>query len=162
MAEMPMGELAISYLRALFNSPEIPGGLAYPRALKQCKLDKTFESLDRIDRLLDAIRAEQKPTLGEFIAVDEQNNFLTLLAFYVSYMISQLPGKRIAWLSYDEFIAENPDSAKLMPPVYEYSIVCQIEKPDGGAQSFFPLVPIVERLFEGPTKSVRFSVEAYR
>ncbi len=160
MAEMQ--DLAMSYLSALFNSPEIPGGLAYPKALKQCNLDRSFDSLDRIDRLLDAIREAQKPTLDEFIAVEAQHNFLFLLAFYASYMITRSPNvKNMRWLSYDELVAENPGVASAWPRRFESSIVFQFRKADGNDREFLPLVPIVIRLFEGPSKSVRFSVEGF-
>ena len=147
-------------MQGLFNSPEIPGGLAYPKALRQCNLDRTLDSLDRIDRLLDAIREKQKPGLDEFIAVEEQHNFLFMLAFYASYMISRSPGVQIGWRSYDEFIAENPGMAGAWPRRFESSIVCEVMK-DGKLRQFLPLVPIVIRLFEGPSKSVRFSVEGF-
>jgi len=154
-----MQELALSYLQALFTAEEI-GGIAYPKAIKQCNLDRSFESLDRIDQLLDAIREKQKPTLDEFIAVEEQYNFLYMLAFYASYMISRSPGVQVGWQSYDQFIAENPGMAGAWPKRFESSIVCLVLK-DGKEKQFLPLVPIVIRLFEGPSKSVRFSVEGF-
>ena len=159
---MSMNEIYEKYLNAFFRGEEIPGGLSYKTALGQCKLDGSMASLKKIDLLLDQIRERHRPNFDEFIAVQANQNFLYLLAFYTGNAIATAADADLDWLSYAEFIALDPSLASVWPRAFESSIVCLIAKPSNKVKQMLPLVPIVIRLFEGPEeKSVWFSATGF-
>ena len=146
------------YLEAFFSQAEFPGGLSFRKALNQCSLDGTLESLDRVDSLLDQIRTKLKPQFNSFLDEAANQNFLYLLCFYVGSVIAKKSGKDVRWLSYQDMLREIPDDMqkRMFPECFQTSATCIT------AGSFFvPLHSITSRLFdEITTKSVRASAEA--
>ncbi len=155
---MPINELATKYLETFKRNEEFPDGLSYRKALAQCNLDYSRESLSRIDQLLDQIRTQLKPDRSKFMADYANQTFLYLLAFYVGTTISKQSGNQVNWYQYDEMLKVIPDNKSFFPECFATSITCIIDK-----KGFFvPLASIEERLFEEPpTKSVKFSAEGF-
>ena len=146
------------YLDAYYSGAEFPGGLAFRKALGQCSLDGTLDSLDRVDSLLDQIRKKLRPQFDPFLEDAANQNFLYLLCFYVGDVIGRSSGKRVRWLSYPDMLREIPDKAQrtMFPECFQTSATCIT-----AASFFVPLASIVSRLFdEHVTKSVRASAEA--
>ncbi len=56
-------------------------GFSFRTALKQSNLDATWESLDRVDYLLDQIRSKIKPKFGPFLNDPANQNFLYFFVF---------------------------------------------------------------------------------
>jgi hypothetical protein len=155
---MDMNAQAQVYLNAYVSQAEFPGGLSFRKALGQCSLDGTMESLDRVDSLLDQIRRKLKPQFNTFLDDPANQNFLYLLCFYVGYVISKTSGKDVRWLSYQDMLTEIPDDAqkRMFPECFQTSATCIT-----AASFFVPLHSITSRLFdEITTKSVRASAEA--
>ncbi len=69
------------YLNAFFSNAEFPGGISFRTALNKSNLDVTWESLDRVDYLLDQIRGKIKPEFGPFLNEPANQNFLYFLCF---------------------------------------------------------------------------------
>ncbi len=158
---MEMWEVAENFLIAYQQGDEIPGGLHYRKALGQCRLDGSMDSLKRIDMLLDQIRSKQAPEFDTFRREQPTQNFLYFLAFYVGNTVAANSGAELEWWSYDELLAQDPGVAAVWPRQFESSIVCRFRKP-GSHKQMLPLVPIVVRLFEGPDeKSVWFSAQGF-
>ena len=158
---MPITEIAGRYLMALQTNEEIPGGLAYPKALAQLGMDWSMESLHRVDALLDQIREKQKPTHEEFLGDPAKQNFLNVLCFYTGMTVAKNSGQAIEWYRWEEVVPGNPGLEQVWPRAFETSVICTLTK-DGRQKQFLPFVPIVIRLFEGPDeKSVHFSASGF-
>lgn len=158
---MSMNETAAGYLKAFVGGHEFPGGLSYRAALLQSELDYSAGSLERIDALLDAIREQQRPDYGAFLAVHANQNFLYLLAFYVGTVVGRETGGHVEWWDYQEMRTAFPDLAQMFPECFGSSVSCNIL---GGRKGgfFVPLASIEARLFEDPpSKSVAFSAGAF-
>lgn len=125
---MPINELAAKYLETFRRNEEFPDGLSFRKALTQCKLDYSRESLARIDRLLDQIRTQLKPDYSEFIKNYANQTFLYLLAFYVGTTTAKQSGNKIDWYSYNEMLTVMPDNKPLVPECFASSITCIIDK----------------------------------
>jgi hypothetical protein len=153
---MNMNDEAKWYLDTFYSHGEFPGGLSFAKALGQCKLDGTFESLDRVDQLLDQIRTQLKPEFNAFLSVRANQNFLYFLCFYVGYVITKASGKAVRWLSYRDMLAEIPDNRQFFPECFQTSVTCITP-----VSFFVPLHSISMRLFEEvTTKSVRLSAQS--
>jgi hypothetical protein len=155
---MPVTQLADQYLDTYATGGEIPGGLAFRKALTQVNLDFTPDSLARIDRLLDQIRAQLKPQFDAFIGVQENQNFLYLLCFYAGVVVSRYTGRKIEWYQYPELMRLMPDLGPGFPQCFATSMTCVFE--DGNF--FVPLGSIQERLIEeGSGRSLLESADKF-
>ena len=155
---MPLNELATKYLETYERNEDFPDGLSFRKALNQCTLDYSRESLSQIDSLLDQIRSKLKPNPQEFMRDYANQTFLYFLAFYVGTVTAKQSGSKIDWYNYNEMLEVLPDNKAFFPECFASSISCIIEK----TGFFVPLSSIQERLFdEPPGKSVRFSAEGF-
>lgn len=161
---MPITPLAEQYLATFANGGAgFPGGISYLKALGQCNLDYSPESLQRIDMLLEQIHRKQAPKSDAFIKERANQNFLYFLAFYVGKTIERNnPGAQVEWIEHKELAARSPGLEKVWPYQFETSLICTITGGSARQGDFLPLSSIVIRLFEGPAeKSVWFSADAY-
>ena len=155
---MPIDDLAARYLEAFSKGLEFPGGLSFRTALTQSRLDFSRESLSRVDRLLDQVRARFQPRHGEFVDAHANQNFMYLLGFYVGAVVSRCSGRDIRWYEYDEMIKVMPGNAALFPRCFATSITCILS----GDVFFVPLSAIEEKLFDAaPTATVASSAGKY-
>ena len=155
---MNMNTQAQMYLNAFFSNAEFPATFLFRTALNQSNLDVTWESLDRVDYLLDQIRIKIKPQFGPFLDEPANQNFLYFLCFYVGHVISTKSAKPVRWLSYPDMIREIPDNGRMFPECFQTSATCITS-----VSFFVPLRSITCRLFEElgefTSKSVRSSAE---
>lgn len=159
---LPINAVADQYLRAFRENAEFEGGLNFRRALTQSKLDFSVGSLERVDTLLDQIRARFAPEPDQFIADQRNVNFLYLLAFYVGEVVVRANGAAIEWLQYDEMIERIPSNRDFFPYCFGSSVTCILSWGTEDGAFFAPLASIEERLYEAePTKSVAFSAGAF-
>jgi hypothetical protein len=150
--------MSVKYLQAFADGEAFPGGLAHREALQRLKLDYSRDSLERIDGLLDRIRASHRLSYGAFLNLQSNQNFLYLLCFYVGATIAQCSGQAIEWLDYEQMRRRIPGNETMFPRCFATSITCLLQK-----RGFFvPLLSIEDRLFNDvPEKSVRFSAEGF-
>jgi hypothetical protein len=155
---MPLNPMAAHYLEVFRNGGEFEGGLSYKAGLKHANLDFSIDSLDRVDTLLDQVRARFKPDPATFLDVHANQNFLYLLCFYVGQTVAVNSGQQVVWLQYGEFIQAFPEHQAMYPECFATSVTCLLER----AGFFIPLSAIQERLFdEPPGKSVAFSASRF-
>ena len=150
--------MSAKYLQAFADGEAFPGGLAHREALQRLKLDYSRDSLERIDGLLDRIRASHRLSYGAFLNLQSNQNFLYLLCFYVGATIAQCSGQTIEWLDYEQMRRRIPGNEIMFPRCFATSITCLLQN-----RGFFvPLISIEDRLFNDmPEKSVRFSAEGF-
>lgn len=117
-ADMPvcgdtdMNRKARELLAVLENSglaAGIPGGLAFAAELQQARLDYSLPSLDRVDQLLDRIKAKLAPDRAAWQKQPPAENFCLLLAFYLGTVISRHAKMPMQWCT-------RAQAAALMPP----------------------------------------------
>ncbi len=155
---MPLNPLASQYLEVFKNNGEFDGGLSFQTALQQANLDLSIESLNRVDQLLDQVRARVKPQFDTFLGVSANQNFLYLLCFYVGQCVAFNSRQGIVWLQYGELIEAFPEHKGMYPECFATSVTCLLEK----TGFFIPLSSIQERLFDDPPgKSVAFSASGF-
>lgn len=150
---------ALWYLHQFHAKQPFMSGLAYEDLLHQCLLDYTLASLNRIDKLLDDIRENERPNRDEFLHNPANQQFLFLLAFYLGEVRGRLANIAPIWQNYADFIAENPELEPIFGYCFEYEFVAIFVR-ENDVYQHFPLVAILERLFpefEEPQKSVYFS-----
>ena len=141
------------YLAAWDAGIPIQGGLTFADRLHAAKLNYSWESLARVDQLLDEIREAFAPEIDTFLDQQANVNFLYLLAFYVGEVRARSCGVVAHWVSWDELIAT--DTSFNMFGKGFHSSVVQVQP-----GTFLPLVSICVRLFEGSDeKSVLFSAQ---
>lgn len=142
---MPVTALAQRYLAAYHSGEEVPGGLAFRKAVDQASLDYTPESLGRLDRLLLQIREKLQPTFDDFIAKQENQNFLYLLCFYAGAVVARYTGKPCEWYPHAELVNLLPPEAVAdYPECFATSMICVY----GGDTFFVPLASMQEILFD--------------
>lgn len=125
---LPINAVADQYLRAFRENAEFEGGLNFRQALTQSKLDFSVGSLERVDILLDQIRARFAPEPDQFIADQRNVNFLCLLAFYVGEVVARASGAAIEWLQYDEMIERIPSNRAFFPYCFGSSVTCILSR----------------------------------
>ncbi len=151
---MNMNEMAQVYLQPCATKTPFPEQVAFGSQLDDARMDFSMDSLDDVDRMLDAIKASGLPPFTTFIEKEENKNFLLVLGFYLGTTIAHTGDQLIAWLDYDDMIKEMPKNAANFPRVFQTSATCVLEKSDW----FLPLSCVCNRLFaqERPpsTKSI--------
>jgi hypothetical protein len=92
-----MNDSARHFLDCYALGIEPGGGWVFPNALQQARLDYTPASLERMNLLLDEVKARLNPRRGLFLELPGGHNFCALLAFYLVSYIARQTGARIAW-----------------------------------------------------------------
>ena len=92
-----MNDTARHFLDCYALGIEPGGGWLFPKALQQARLDYTPASLERVNLLLEEIKARLAPRREPFLERPGGHNFCALLAFYLVAYIARQTGARIAW-----------------------------------------------------------------
>lgn len=92
-----MNETARHFLDCYARGTEPEGGWTFPRALRQAQLDYSPASLQRVNLLLDEIRARLSPQRDAFLAMPGARNFCALLAYYLVAYVARRSGARFDW-----------------------------------------------------------------
>jgi len=150
--KMNINKMSEGYVDALLGKAKVDGGILFHQNLDISKFDGKLDSLKYIDEVLDIIH-EAGMADEEILNSQNGQNFLYALAFYVGYVVGNENGEKVNWITNDEFLKINPDTAKIIGNGFETSIIYNTSK-----TTQFPLTSIVVRLFEGPDeKSVWYS-----
>jgi len=89
-------DTATLFLDTYAAGGEVDGGWLYAKALQQCRLDFTPDSLGRLDHLLKQVRERAKPTPAD-LDTPRGRNFLSLLAYYVIACLQRRTGSAFDW-----------------------------------------------------------------
>lgn len=146
-----MNQKAQELLAVLENmdaAATVPGGLAFGSALQQAGLDYSLQSLDRVDHLLDQIKAKLAPQRANWQSQSGTENFRLLLAFYLGTVISRQSGMPMQWYTHEQAALLMPPD-KPLPDASWSRLVGVI-----AASSCVPLGVIEEKLFENEPEAV--------
>jgi TPR repeat protein len=92
-----MNDTARVFLDCYARGTEPEGGWTFGKALNQAQLDHSLASLERVNMLLDQIKAKVKPEREAFLATPGGRNFCALLAYYLVAYVAKKSGARIEW-----------------------------------------------------------------
>jgi len=148
---------AAGYLRALMGNYALTSGIMYKSELQDARLDFSEASLQRVDLLLDHIRNINTLSFNDFINDLPRQNFLFALAFYTGKVIELNSASVCNWLTADEFDQVTPNVASSNE--IRHTFIADFTQGTHGEGQYFPLVPIIHRLFDEypDEKSVWFS-----
>lgn len=157
---MDMNAAAHQYLRALWQGHAIQGGFAWLDRLAPIAQDLSMESLQRIDALLDDLRATEAPSAESFWERQDRQTFLMGLTFYIGSTVAHQLGSKAQWFDYETFMATRPHMRAGWSYTLETSVACVIEAaPDPARDEFpkivrnlFPMIAVVNRLYETPVQ----------
>ncbi|RUL78148.1 hypothetical protein [Dyella choica] len=142
---------ALCYLAAWDAGLPLSGGIIHEERLRACQLDYSWDSLNRIDAFLDALRPELGMDYRRFLDTQKNYNLLYFLAFYVGEVRARTARAPMRWATWDELLKELPDCH-----VFGEGFHSSAVQMSPGV--FLPLASIVSRLFdEEQTKSVHLS-----
>ncbi|MBF0658281.1 sel1 repeat family protein [Psychrobacter sp. NG25] len=149
----PFDYIAAGYWQDFLAGRAIAGGIAYETELRDCLLDESLASLQRIDTLLSKIRREMIK-VGQWdeasLLIDERyRNFMMFLAFYAGRVLAQQWQSTSHWYGQFELHKRYPELSLIADDFYQHMAVIYCD--DAGASAdtslFFALEPIGLRLF---------------
>ena len=149
----PFDYIAAGYWQDFLADRPIAGGIAYESELRDCILDESLASLQRVDTLLSHIRREMVKTgrwHEERLLLDERyRNFMVFLAFYAGRVLAQQWQSTPHWYGQFELHKRYPELALTTDDFYQYMAVvyCQSADANSVTSLFFALEPIGMRLF---------------
>lgn len=160
----PFDYIAAGYWQDFLADRPIAGGIAYESELRDCILDESLASLQRVDTLLSHIRREMVKTgrwHEETLLLDERyRNFMVFLAFYAGRVLAQQWQSTPHWYGQFELHKRYPELALTTDDFYQHLAVvyCQSADANSVTSLFFALEPIGMRLFghiDRPFKAVQ-------
>lgn len=160
----PFDYIAAGYWQDFLADRPIAGGIAYESELRDCILDESLASLQRVDTLLSHIRREMVKTgrwHEETLLLDERyRNFMVFLAFYAGRVLVQQWQSTPHWYGQFELHKRYPELALTTDDFYQHLAVvyCQSADANSVTSLFFALEPIGMRLFghiDRPFKAVQ-------
>jgi hypothetical protein len=107
-----LNQEAKEYLSLYANGGEEGKPWAFAKALSQCQLDGSIESLERIERLLLQIHQRFKPDEAFLLRTDVKA-FLRLLSYVMGQLIAAKSAQEIQWHSYESAAAISPPDQPL-------------------------------------------------
>ena len=149
----PFDYIAAGYWQDFLADRPIAGGIAYESELRDCILDESLASLQRVDTLLSHIRREMVKTgrwHEETLLLDERyRNFMVFLAFYAGRVLAQQWQSTPHWYGQFELHKRYPELALTTDDFYQHLAVvyCQSADANSVTSLFFALEPIGLRLF---------------
>ncbi|KRG34115.1 MULTISPECIES: tetratricopeptide repeat protein [unclassified Psychrobacter] len=149
----PFDYIAAGYWQDFLADRPIAGGIAYESELRDCILDESLASLQRVDTLLSHIRREMVKTgrwHEETLLLDERyRNFMVFLAFYAGRVLAQQWQSTPHWYGQFELHKRYPELALTTDDFYQHLAViyCQSADANSVTSLFFALEPIGMRLF---------------
>ncbi|MGO2339219.1 MAG: tetratricopeptide repeat protein [Psychrobacter sp.] len=149
----PFDYIADGYWQDFLAGRAIAGGIAYETELRNCTLDESLASLQRVDTLLSQIRREMIK-VGQWdedtLLVDERyRNFMMFLAFYAGRVLAQQWQSTPHWYGQFELHKRYPELPLITDDFYQHMAVIYRDASDINKTTslFFALEPIGLRLF---------------
>ena len=149
----PFDYIAAGYWQDFLAGRAIAGGIAYETELRDCDLDESLASLQRIDTLLSQIRRDMSK-VGQWdedtLLIDERyRNFMMFLAFYAGRVLAQQWQSTPHWYGQFELHKRYPELPLITDDFYQHMAVVYRDTADISKTTslFFALEPIGLRLF---------------
>lgn len=153
----PLDYIAAGYWQDFLAKRSIAGGTAYEAELRDCILDESLASLQRVDTLLSQIRRDMIKVNRwdeEALLVDERyRNFMMFLAFYAGRVLARQWQQSPHWYGQFELRKRYPELTLTADDFYQHMAVGYrneggySDDNDRAAALFFALEPIGLRLF---------------
>lgn len=153
----PLDYTAAGYWQDFLAERPIAGGIVYETELRDCVLDESLASLQRIDTLLTQIRRDMIKAgqwHEETLLIDERyRNFMVFLAFYAGQVLAQRWQHTPHWYGQFELRKRYPNVSLTSDDCYQHMAVVYREDTEhstshnGSNSAFFALEPIGLRLF---------------
>ncbi|WP_201594903.1 tetratricopeptide repeat protein [Psychrobacter vallis] len=160
--QTPLDYIAAGYWQDFLAERPIAGGTAYEAELRDCILDESLVSLQRVDTLLSQIRRDMIKVGRwdeEALLVDERyRNFMMFLAFYAGRVLARQWQQSPHWYGQFELRKRYPELLLTTDDFYQHMAVGYRDEgyPDANdnysdvdraSALFFALEPIGLRLF---------------
>lgn len=163
LPKTPLDYVAQGYWQDFLSGAAIGDRFAYEAQLKNCELDESLSSLQRVDTLLTQIRRDLIKTdrweEGVLLADEQYRNFMVFLAFYAGRVLAQQWQRTSHWYGQFELNKRYPELSISADDFYQHMAIVYNEEShakdaalqhnDIGKMSalFFPLEAIGQRLF---------------
>lgn len=159
LPKTPLDYIAEGYWQDFLAQRPIAGGIAYEAALRDCALDESLISLQRVDTLLTQIRRDmiRSHTWDEKALLSDEHfrNFLVFLAFYAGRVLAWQWQDTPHWYGQFEMRSRYPELPLGVDDFYQHMAVLYNDasasaneiKSQVVAPLFFALEPIGMRLF---------------
>ncbi|ALF60865.1 hypothetical protein AOC03_10530 [Psychrobacter urativorans] len=157
LPKTPLDYMAEGYWQDFLGHRSIAGGIAYEMALRDCELDESLNSLQRVDTLLTQIRREliRSHTWDEKALLSDERlrNLLVFLAFYAGRVLAQQWQDTPHWYGQFEMRLRYPELPLGVDDFYQHMAVLYSDASANDIKSkkvaplFFALEPIGMRLF---------------
>ncbi|WP_227672299.1 tetratricopeptide repeat protein [Psychrobacter urativorans] len=163
LPKTPLDYVAEGYWQDFLANRPIAGDIAYEAALRDCQLDESMLSLQRLDTLLLQIRRDMiKSNIWDekaLLADERYRNFLIFLAFYTGRVLARQWQNMPHWYGQFELRTRYPKLPLITDDFYQHMAVLYKEASMQGndtkaaindeavAPVFFALEPIGMRLF---------------
>lgn len=160
--QTPLDYIAAGYWQDFLAEQSIAGGTAYEAELRDCILDESLASLQRVDTLLSQIRRDMIKVGRwdeEALLIDERyRNFMMFLAFYAGRVLARQWQQSPHWYGQFELRKRYPELTLTADDFYQHMAVGYRDEGysdvndddsdiDRAAALFFALEPIGLRLF---------------
>ncbi|WP_201555837.1 tetratricopeptide repeat protein [Psychrobacter sp. 72-O-c] len=123
----PLDYIAEDYWQDFLDKRPIAGSMAYEAQLRNCQLDESLVSLQRIDTLLSQIRRDRvkASTWDEttILADERYRNLLVFLAFYAGRILARQWQNTPHWYGQFELRARYPKLAMTTDDFYQHMAV---------------------------------------
>lgn len=153
----PLDYIAVGYWQDFLAERPIAGGIVYEVELRDCVLDESLASLQRVDTLLSQIRRDLmkvNSTDEQALLLDERHrNFMVFLAFYAGRVLAQQWHNTPHWYGQFELRKRYPELLLATDDFYQHMAVVYRDDVENSAINntdtsvFFALEPIGLRLF---------------
>lgn len=143
--------IAEGYWQDFKAGQPVAGGIAYEAALRECHLDESLTSLQRIDTLLSQIRRDlvKSGALDENALLKDASyrHLLVFLAFYAGRVLAAHAQMAVHWFDVAELRERAPQLTIVADDFYQRMAATYGADSDASAPLFFALEPIGMRLF---------------
>ena len=149
----PLDYIAAGYWQDFLAKRPIAGGIAYEAELRDCMLDESLASLQRVDMLLSQLRRHMIKAdqwNEQALLVDERHrNFMMFLAFYAGRVLAKQWQSTPHWYGQFELRKRYPELSLVTDDFYQHMAVNYRDNTYNSAVAslFFALEPIGLRLF---------------
>lgn len=118
----PIQQQATYLLQQLKKQQEPDGGMLFFKAVMQCQLNDTPESIGRLDELFRQM-SQKGISLNYILQQPNHKNFLLTIAVYIGHYIGKQLGEVPAWYGFDNFKGFKKHSDT--PREFPFSLVAQ-------------------------------------